>query len=305
MDLATKHRPKKIGQFFGNEATIKAIKLLDGRLPPALVLAGPTGCGKTTLARMLKDMAGCSENDFKEYNAANTRGIDTIREIIVESSYAPMRGEIKVYMLDEAHQLTDQAQNALLKILEEPPSHVHFMLCTTNINGLIPTIRSRCGNPFFVSTLTVIEIAYLLQKVCKLERKEVSRKVISRIARSCDGIPRLAVKMLDAVIDIKDEDDAIEAIKEVTFSEFNIPKVFEILTSKSTQESKWNQLRPYLQNFKGNAESVRLQLIGYIAVVMINRPSDLLGHLLECFAENYMNTGKAGLIHDLWVASKA
>ena len=149
--LHIKYRPQTWDEIKGNEAVVEGLesqfssKSKKNR-PHVFLFYGPSGCGKTTLARIVKDELECSEANFNELNVANTRGIDTIREVIQFSHYSTFDGSPRIFLFDEAHKLTNDAQNALLKVLEDTPPKVYFILCTTDPKKIIKTIRNEMCN---------------------------------------------------------------------------------------------------------------------------------------------------------------
>src|SRR5690606_3369465 len=110
-----------------------------GDIPHAMLFTGPSGCGKTTLARILRVKLRCSDNDFQEINAADFRGIDSIRSMRQQVGAAPLGGDSRIWLIDEAHSMTADAQNAFLKLLEDTPRHVYFFLATTDPQKLKKT----------------------------------------------------------------------------------------------------------------------------------------------------------------------
>ena len=214
--LCQRYRPHSFNGVIGNEATIERLKAVlsnEKRRPHSYLLHGPAGCGKTTLGRIIAKELGCKGMDFVELDSADFRGIDTVRSIRRHVPYLPMESKCRVWLLDEAHALTNDAQTALLKSLEEPPSHVYFILCTTLPEKLLPTIRSRCSQ-YVVSQSTDIQIKYLLRRVVKAEGESMSHAVYNRIVHSSNRIPRQALVVLDQVLAVS-ESSRMEAARYV------------------------------------------------------------------------------------------
>ena len=134
MELKDKYRPKSLDKIVEQPAMVSALKgfIAKNKIPHSMLFSGAAGCGKTTAARVVADLLKCGPTDFHEINSANFRGIDTVREIQQRINLHAIGGKSRVWLIDEAHQLTKDAQNGLLKILEECPKHVYFMLCTTD-----------------------------------------------------------------------------------------------------------------------------------------------------------------------------
>jgi len=196
--LHIKYRPQTFDELIGNETTIESLKSILQREKGEIrsfLFTGPSGCGKTTIARIMANELKCSDRDLQEYNSSNTRGIDTIREIANNCRYSPLNGKVKIYLLDEIHKATNDAQNALLKLLEDTPNHVRFILCTTDPEKLLKTIKTRCST-FVVSSLQRAKIMKLLKWVCEEEKCDISQKVIQKIAECADGSPRQSLVLL-------------------------------------------------------------------------------------------------------------
>ena len=219
--FARKYRPKTFSEVVGQEVPVRVLKnaIRLGKLSHAYLFAGPRGTGKTTIARILTKAVNClqpkegepcgvCENcvaidkgsfpDLIEIDAASNRGIDDIRSIRDAVSYAPIKGKYKVYILDEAHMLTKEAFNALLKTLEEPPPRTIFILCTTEYEKIIPTILSRCQRLIF-SKLREDQIVENLKRICQKEGLECEEKALYMLAKLSDGGMRDAVSLLDQV----------------------------------------------------------------------------------------------------------
>jgi DNA polymerase-3 subunit gamma/tau len=215
------YRPQTFDEVVGQEPVVRTLKnaISSGRLRQAYIFAGPRGTGKTSMARILAKALNCAQGpttepdntchacvaiangtslDVVEMDAASQRGIDDIREIRERVVLQPAEGRYKVYILDEAHQLTEAAWNALLKLIEEPPPHLMFIFCTTELSKVIPTVRSRCQT-FVFGRPRLPELVRLLRHIADGEEIEAPDAALSLIARSAAGSYRDGVSTLDQV----------------------------------------------------------------------------------------------------------
>lgn len=309
MSLQEDLRPTCFEEVIGNEATIESILSVVNRpktkVPQAMLFHGPPGCGKTTLARIVASYLKCSDLAFHEYDAAlDEKGINTIREIKQTSKLAPTSGSVKVYMLDECHMLTKAAQEGLLKMLEKPIHDTFFFLCTTHPQNLLPTIQSRCST-FQVFPNTPKTIRKYLKKVCRDNEFEVSKNILKLIATSCQGSMRDALKMLDQIKDMEDEENIRDIIEFGLSSENeDIINVARILLKPDPPVLKWKLIAPILRTQKKDPESSRLQILGYLNAVFLNTGKQHIADLMECFVENYYSAGKSGLSLSCFNASQ-
>lgn len=279
-DIKIKYRPKNFKTFLGNEETTSSIKQLlkTDKLPNSILLTGPRGSGKTTLGRIIKKELNCSDFDFKEMDSAVFNGIDTVRTIRESLIYGPKKGDKKVYLIDEAHMLgvggdskKNKAQNAFLKSLEEPPDYVHFVLCTTNPEMLLNTIRDRCTE-FQLTTLSKEDTIRLLKRISKKEKKDISKKVINLIYSISEGLPRNSLNLLSKIIHLKSESKMIKMLKTEDLREdAQIIDLCRALMKGGNNGGNWDEVRKILKLLKDKpAEDIRRACMGYAQSVLLN-----------------------------------
>ena len=222
--LYRKYRPQTFAEIIGQEHIIQTLSnaIASGMVSHAYLFSGPRGSGKTSIARILAKAVNCrnrKEGEFEpcdkcpscleikegrsldliEIDAASHRGIDEIRELRDGIKFAPTKEKYKVFILDEAHQLSKDAVNALLKTLEEPPPHAIFVLATTEIHKMIPTIISRCQR-FDFRKLTLPEITKRLEIISKKEKVKIDRPALELIALNSGGSIRDSESLLDQAL---------------------------------------------------------------------------------------------------------
>src|ERR1700748_2506517 len=226
--LARKYRPQFFRDVIGQEHVTRTLlnALEQGRIAHGYIFSGHRGIGKTTIARILAMALNCrteigsaerptpepcgvcescvevragSAVDVIEIDAATNRGIDEIRELRDAARYRPARDRYKIYILDEAHQITDAAFNALLKTLEEPPDHVIFMMATTQPEDIPQTIRSRCQH-FSFHAVKYDDILTQLKTIAAQEEIEAEAAALALLAEAGDGSMRDALSIMDQAI---------------------------------------------------------------------------------------------------------
>ena len=214
--LYRKYRPQSWEEVIGQEHVVRtltnALKL--GRVSHAYLFSGPRGTGKTTIARLLAKSVGCVDLDLIEIDAASNRGIDEIRQLRDGIKFTPTAGKYKVFIIDEVHQLTKEAFNALLKTLEEPPAHAIFILATTEAHKVPETILSRVQQ-FAFRRLTVLEIMKKLGKIIEAEKIKINDDAVRLIANYAGGSYRDAESMLEQLRVWNDKIIAKEDIEEL------------------------------------------------------------------------------------------
>jgi DNA polymerase-3 subunit gamma/tau len=292
MNLDKKYRPETYEEVIGNEGEIKALQqAIENKKSQAFLLTGPAGCGKTTLARIAAKQLKADDLSIREINSANNRGVDTAREIIKQMTYIPPTG-ILVYIIDEAHKTTKDFQDAMLKPLEEPPPHVYFFLCTTDPQKLIKTVKDRCTK----ITVTAQEdetIYRFLRRIGNKEGVEISKELLREIAENCTGSPRVALKLLDKIRDIKDEKEAKEII---SMGEEAEKEVIDLCRALINNNPTWSTIKGILSGLKDvDVEKIRYAVLGYMNAVLLKSNNKRAAIIIECFSDPFYNNGRAGL----------
>ena len=257
--LYRKYRPKNFDEVFGQDVVIKTLRnsIVNNKINHAYLFSGPRGCGKTSIAKIFARMVNCQnlENgnicgkcvcctqnndqnmDIIEMDAASNNGVDEIREINNKVNLAPSLGKYKIYIIDEVHMLTIGAFNALLKTLEEPPTHVIFILATTDPHKVPITILSRCQR-FDFKKISEEKIFQRLKYICDTENIAIDDEAIAEISRNGDGSLRDAISILDQVIAYTSENITLKDVHDVngTVSQDDIAKLFESLIKNNLND---------------------------------------------------------------------
>src|SRR5438477_5862599 len=235
--IARKFRPQVFEEVVGQKPIIQTLRnaIQMDRVGHAYMFSGPRGVGKTTTARLLAKGLNCVTGptvtpcnkcpscleiasgqclDVLEIDAASNTGVDNIRELRENARYAPSRDRFKIFIVDEVHMLSTSAFNALLKILEEPPAHVVFIMATTERHKLPATILSRCQQ-FIFRTISPAEIQAHLRQIADREGVKIDDRAISYIVKASEGSMRDAQSLLDQIISFSGQEVVDEDVRDV------------------------------------------------------------------------------------------
>lgn len=302
MSLYLKHRPTNLDQIRGNLDVVQTLKGMLGdhdTCPHSFLLHGPTGCGKTTIARIIAKELNSSGSDLREVDSADFRGIDTIRDIRRTSEYMPMESDCRLWIIDECHKLTNDAQNALLKILEDTPAHVYFVLCTTEPQKLLPTIKGRCQQ-FQVKQLDEDQMYKLLRRTVAREEAQLTKEVYDVIIQDSLGHPRNALQILEQVLNVPEE-RRIEVAKQTAAEQSQSIELCRALLNKKP----WAEINKILTGLKDqDAEGIRRVVLGYCQAILLKSDVVRAGRVMEEFLDPFYDSGFPQLVYACYAVTK-
>lgn len=306
MPLHLDYRPQTFEEVVGNKSITDSLTSILARKdkPHCYGFFGPKGCGKTTFARLLANGLGANPLEIHEYDTSNVRGIDSIQEIKQQSLYAPLSGRIRVNIFDEAHEITKHGAEAMLKFLEDTPTHIYNIFCTTNPEKIKDTIKRRLAS-YTVKTLLIQEMTKVLEWVLNSEGVTLNPKVSKTLIDASNGCPGLMLVKLDQIIGIRGEKDQLEAIENVTFEDVEIIDICRRLMERESGVKKWDGLSAMLRNFDKDPEQTRRAILGYLGNVLLGQKGEAgkrIALLISEFERPYYETGKAGLICSCYMA---
>lgn len=265
MNLYKKYRPSKLDEVYGNEEVVSSLSKLVKKkeIPQVILFTGPTGCGKTTLARILANELKAG-NSLTEMDSAQFTGIDVIRDIRKKSRYIPIGGGAKVFIMDEVHQISSAAQEGFLKELEDTPKNVYYFLCTTNPEKLRPTLKGRCIQ-YQLELLSDEDMKSLLESVVKKENENLDKKVYKSIVNNAKGHPRNALNILEQVLSVSNK-------KRLKIAEnYEIEESESILLCRSLlNQEGYEAAQKILKGLQNqNAETIRRHVLAYCQTVLL------------------------------------
>ena len=268
--LHTKYRPSSFSKVVGNAAVVKSLEsVLASDSSHAFLFHGPSGCGKTTLARICAAELGCTPEYLMEFDAATHTGVDNIRDVQEMLRYLPMGGSrVRVVILDEAHMLSKSAWNSLLKVIEEPPSHIYWFFCTTELGKVPQTIKTRCM-AFGLSSVSEADLKKLLRRVLKGEKHTLADDaILDVIVSEAKGSPRQAIVNLSSCMHVETASEASEILKSAVVSE----PVVELCRFLLNGGGSWSSAMKIATKLKDTeSESVRIVLCNYMAATLRNK----------------------------------
>ena len=293
--LHIKYRPKRWKDVLGQDPTVKSLRdALGSRTRPhSFLFTGPSGTGKTTLARLVASELGINASNLIEVDAASNNGVDVMREIMAPLRYQGFGDSPnKAVILDEAHMLSKNAWNSLLKTVEEPPAHVYFFFCTTEANKVPDAIVTRCHS-YNLRPLKYDDIMDLLEYVREAEDLPTTNKVLQMIAQACNGSPRLALVMLSQAHSAETEEEVARLLE----MPMENAEVIELARDLVAGTLDWGRLTKTLKAMpEQSAESIRIVLVAYLTACLMGSKTDKstvrLLDMLQCFSTPYAQSDK-------------
>jgi DNA polymerase III gamma/tau subunit len=289
-ELHRKYRPKEFAEVLGQGGIISSLKaILHESTSHAFLFVGPSGVGKTTLARILANKVGCEPQNLLEIDAATHTGIDAMREVSEGTYYRGMGGSaVKVVIIDEAHALSKPAWQSLLKCVEEPPNHVYWVFCTTESGKIPKTIETRCAC-FQLNLVCADDLVKLLSDIVGQEGYGTPEEVLAVIARQAFGSPRRAITYLAQCYKCTTAKKALAVLRRASEDD---GEAVELARAIVGGQLTWARAMGILQPLKDQSpESIRLVILAYLTAVAFGSKSDQKAgrclELMDCFSESY------------------
>lgn len=299
MSLNNEFRVQEVKEFCGMPVEAKKLfeYIKEGRVPNSILITGDYGTGKTTLARLIAKELGVYDRDkktnvdFNETNCADLRGIDVARDIIKNVEYRPTQGDYRVWLIDEAHQMTKDFQDAVLKLTEEPPEYAVFIFCTNNPSKFTAGFKRRC----YEITLKNLEPEKI---ICILEDADlnINKRLLTTIAMQCNGSTGMAYKIADNIKDLSPKEQE-KKILDFDNTEVGAKNLCQLLIKRDPK--LWSNIVEVLKELEKNEvdpEQVRRAVLGYCKACYSNsKIASSIYIVSSAFERNVWDSGFPGI----------
>lgn len=294
-----KYRPTTLKEVVGQVKVTRILrrKLKQEQVPQVMLFVGPSGVGKTTIARILKQELGCSDMDWEEVPCATIETpSNKVRDIQQLMGLVPVNGKCRIWYLDEFQSLIRSkfAQEALLSILENTPKHVYFILAATDPGKIIRTIRTRC-TIFKLRSLSIENLIKTMRSVLEKEQVSVEDSILRALADASGGSARQAVVDLQKIAALPTVEEQLAAIH----SEEDEEEAITICRTLMDDKKRWIDVVHILRDLKEDPEEVRRAVLGYAGTALLNdgNRANIASTIIDCFECNFYDGQKAALFN--------
>lgn len=271
--LILKYRPQDFEAVVGQEAVVTSLRqAIQKQTARAFLFCGPSGTGKTTLARITARSLGCDDSNISEVDAATHTGIDAMRALVDLVQYQPLTGTTeRAVIIDECHAISAAAWKSLLKNVEEPPPGLYWFFCTTDPDKVPTTIRTRCAS-YGLKLVGLDDLLDLIEAVVELEETTLDPKIAYLVAKEANGSPRQALANLAVCLGCESEEAALDLLHAAKEGDQEIMDLCRDLIKGGLT---WVKVQGYLLAFEGtDAESIRMTIAAYLVSVLKSTKSD-------------------------------
>lgn len=287
-NLITKYRPQTFADVIGQDAVVRSLQgICKSKSAQVFLFSGPAGCGKTTLARLVAKEFGVEESHIQDVDAASKTGVEDMRQIQDLLRYRSF-GESgkKAIIIDECHRLSGNAFDSLLKVLEEPPEHVVWCLCTTNVNKIPKTLQTRCAS-FVLKSVSDKDLGELYDFVCEQEKLDLPGDIGDLLIRKAEGSPRQLLSNIVVARTAKTKKEAGELLQTAIESD----PIRELCQFLIQGKGSWRTCMSIVSKIEDPPESVRIIICNYIGACLKNAKDDnaavVFIQKLEAFSQSY------------------